>query len=71
MRYLSGDPANHDHEVDDARWFDVAQARKTLKYVNEKRLVDLGLDWLQHEGAGTFETDEVVAVSQAMGDSSA
>ncbi len=22
MRYLSGDPANHDHEVDDARWFD-------------------------------------------------
>lgn len=46
MRYLSGDPANHDHEVDDARWFDVAQARKTLKYVNEKRLVDLALDFL-------------------------
>ncbi len=41
MRYLSGDPASHDHEVDDARWFDLAQARKTLKYVNEKRLVDL------------------------------
>jgi len=47
MRYLSGDTANHDHEV------------------------DLGLDWLQREGAGTFETEEIVAVSQAMGDSSA
>ena len=31
MRYLSGDPANHDHEVDEARWFDMLQARKTLK----------------------------------------
>lgn len=46
MRYLSGDPASHDHEVDDARWFDLAQARKTLKYVNEKRLVDLALEFL-------------------------
>ncbi len=47
MRYLSGDTANHDHEVDEAQWFDVAAARKALKYVNEKRLVDLGLDYLQ------------------------
>ena len=46
MRYLSGDPASHDHEVDDARWFDLAQARKTLKYVNEKRLVDIALEFL-------------------------
>jgi len=46
MRYLSGDPASHDHEVDDARWFDLTQARKTLKYVNEKRLVDLALEFI-------------------------
>jgi ADP-ribose pyrophosphatase YjhB (NUDIX family) len=46
MRYLSGDPASHDHEVDDAAWFDLTQARKTLKYVNEKRLVDLALEFL-------------------------
>jgi 8-oxo-dGTP pyrophosphatase MutT (NUDIX family) len=52
MRYLSGDPASHDHEVDDARWFDLTQARKTLKYVNEKRLVDLALEYLAaHPGA--------------------
>lgn len=46
MRYLSGDTANHDHEVDEARWFDIMAAKKALKYVNEKRLVDLGLDYL-------------------------
>lgn len=46
MRYLSGDPANHDHEVDEARWFEISAARRTLKYVNEKRLVDLALDYL-------------------------
>src|SRR5579859_7543788 len=46
MRYLSGDTANHDHEVDEARWFDVAGAKRALKYVNEKRLIDLALDYL-------------------------
>lgn len=51
MRYLSGDTANHDHEVDEARWFDVMQARKSLKYVNEKRLVDMGLDFLAAQPA--------------------
>jgi 8-oxo-dGTP pyrophosphatase MutT (NUDIX family) len=45
MRYLSGDTANHDHEVDEARWFDIAAARKALKYVNEKRLVDMAMDF--------------------------
>jgi 8-oxo-dGTP pyrophosphatase MutT (NUDIX family) len=47
MRYLSGDTANHDHEVDEARWFDVMAARRALKYVSEKRLVDIGLEFLQ------------------------
>jgi 8-oxo-dGTP pyrophosphatase MutT (NUDIX family) len=47
MRYLSGDTANHDHEVDEARWFDLMAGKKALKYVNEKRLVDLALDYLQ------------------------
>ena len=46
MRYLSGDTANHDHEVDEARWFEIRAAKKALKYVNEKRLIDLGLEEL-------------------------
>ncbi|PZR57490.1 MAG: NUDIX hydrolase [Candidatus Meridianibacter frigidus] len=46
MRYLSGDTANHDHEVDEAQWLDIMAAKRNLKYVNEKRLVDLALDYL-------------------------
>jgi 8-oxo-dGTP pyrophosphatase MutT (NUDIX family) len=46
MHYLSGNTANHDHEVDEARWFDIADARRALKYVNEKRLVDMSLEYV-------------------------
>jgi len=46
MRYLSGDTENHDHEVDEARWFEISAARRALKYVNEKRLIDLALDYV-------------------------
>ncbi len=60
MRYLSGDPQNHDHEVDEARWFDAAAARKMLKYVNEKRLIDLALESaMQH--IGSFEVEPALA----------
>ena len=55
MRYLSGDPSGHDHEVDDARWFDLTQARRTLKYVNEKRLVDLAIEFMAAHPAALGE----------------
>ena len=51
MRYLSGDTANHDHEVDEARWFEVMAARKALKYVNEKRLVDMAIEYVSDHPA--------------------
>jgi len=60
MRYLSGDTANHDHEVDEARWFDIMSAKKALKYVNEKRLVDLALDYLL-ENPAAFGDVPIVA----------
>ena len=63
MRYLSGDPAQHDHEVDDARWFDLMQARKTLKYVNEKRLVDLALEFMAANPAAFGEVPLVAQTS--------
>jgi 8-oxo-dGTP pyrophosphatase MutT (NUDIX family) len=46
MRYLSGDSANHNEEVDEARWFEIGMARRALKYVNEKRLVDMALEYV-------------------------
>ncbi len=60
MRYLSGETANHDHEVDEAAWFEVKIAKRLLKYVNEKRLVDLGLEQLGRLDADPFEHDPSV-----------
>ncbi|HET6276797.1 MAG TPA: NUDIX hydrolase [Candidatus Cybelea sp.] len=64
MRYLSGNPANHDHEVDDAAWFDLTQARKTLKYVNEKRLVDLALEFMVAHPDALGEPELVARVAE-------
>lgn len=36
MRYLSGDTKDHDHEVDDARWFRIDEARQLLSFENEQ-----------------------------------
>jgi len=64
MRYLSGNPANHDHEVDDAAWFDLVQARKTLKYVNEKRLVDLAFEFLAAHPDAVGESEELARIAE-------
>jgi 8-oxo-dGTP pyrophosphatase MutT (NUDIX family) len=56
MRYLSGDTANHDHEVDEAAWFEIKAAKRALKYVNEKRLIDLGLEHLATLSGDPFES---------------
>jgi 8-oxo-dGTP pyrophosphatase MutT (NUDIX family) len=70
MNYLSGDTANHDHEVDEARWFEIKAAKKALKYVNEKRLVDLGLEWIAGDRSGVFAPEPTPAV-ESVRDSSA
>jgi NADH pyrophosphatase NudC (nudix superfamily) len=71
MRYLSGDTANHDHEVDEAAWFEIKAAKKALKYVNEKRLIDLGLEELAKIEGDPFElgTSRPVAGDQAVRES--
>jgi 8-oxo-dGTP pyrophosphatase MutT (NUDIX family) len=51
MRYLSGQPHAEDHEVEECRWFDVHEARRTMKYVNEKRLMDLAIGYLAEHPA--------------------
>ncbi|MGR4063909.1 MAG: NUDIX hydrolase [Vulcanimicrobiaceae bacterium] len=64
MRYLSGDTANHDHEVDEARWFDVLAARRALKYVSEKRLVDIGLEFLEANPDALGDRPETIVAGQ-------
>ncbi len=39
MRYLRGDVRDHDHEVDDVRWFPIAQAMNQLKFATERKMV--------------------------------
>ncbi|MBI2020524.1 NUDIX domain-containing protein [Candidatus Daviesbacteria bacterium] len=39
MKYVSGDPKDHDWEVEEAGWFEVADALKTLSFSHDKELL--------------------------------
>lgn len=43
MKYLSGDIANHDWEVEEAGWFEPDQALKQLTFSQDKNLLRLAL----------------------------
>jgi 8-oxo-dGTP pyrophosphatase MutT (NUDIX family) len=39
FRYSSGDVADHDHEIEEARWIPLAQAARELSYEGEREMV--------------------------------
>ncbi len=39
FRYSSGDVADHDHEIEEARWLPLAQAARELTYEGEREMV--------------------------------
>lgn len=39
MRYERGDTADHDDEVDDARWFEITQAVRQATFANERQIL--------------------------------
>ena len=41
--FVSGDTADHDHEVDDARWIPLEQARTALSYPGERQIIERAL----------------------------
>jgi 8-oxo-dGTP pyrophosphatase MutT (NUDIX family) len=41
--YVSGDPADHDEEVEQARWMELQEARQALTYAGEREMVDRAL----------------------------
>jgi 8-oxo-dGTP diphosphatase len=43
FRYLSGDPANHDDEVLEARWMPLEQAQHELTYAGEREMAGRAL----------------------------
>ena len=38
LDYVSGDPADHDHEVEKARWMSLEQAARRLTYKGEREM---------------------------------
>ena len=36
LDYVSGEPADHDHEVEHARWIDLEEAARSLSYKGER-----------------------------------
>jgi 8-oxo-dGTP pyrophosphatase MutT (NUDIX family) len=45
-RYRSGDVADHDHEVQEARWVSAAEVPGMLAFANERRVVEKALGML-------------------------
>ena len=44
MTPAGGDPAQHDHEFDEVRWFPVAEAMRVMSYPNEVGMVRKAVD---------------------------
>ncbi len=45
-----GDTADHDHEVDDARWMPLEEARQRLSYPGEREMIERALSILAANG---------------------
>ena len=42
-RYVSGDVADHDHEIEEARWIPLERAARELTYAGEREMVQRAL----------------------------
>jgi 8-oxo-dGTP pyrophosphatase MutT (NUDIX family) len=43
FRYVSGDVADHDHEIEEARWIPLSRAARELTYAGEREMVHRAL----------------------------
>jgi 8-oxo-dGTP pyrophosphatase MutT (NUDIX family) len=48
--FEEGDTSDHDHEVDDALWMPLADARRRLSYPGERRMIEHALSVLAANG---------------------
>ena len=46
--YIAGDVADHDHEVNEARWMPFAEALALLAFASERRVVEQALALVEH-----------------------
>jgi 8-oxo-dGTP pyrophosphatase MutT (NUDIX family) len=47
--YRSGDTADHDEEVEEVRWIELAEAQLTLSHAAEREMVALAVAYLEEE----------------------
>ena len=47
MEYRSGDVANHDHEVEEARWVSFEEALELLEFKSEREVVEKARDMIE------------------------
>ena len=52
MRFVGGGFSERDHEMEDAAWFEPAEARRRMSFANERRLLDLVPDVLAVQNTG-------------------
>ena len=52
MRATGGDLTRHDHEMEDAAWFEPDEARRRMAFANERKLLDLIPEVLATQDAG-------------------
>lgn len=50
LDYVQGDPADHDHEVEDARWVPLEEAASTLTYDGERQMAAKALSVVRGTG---------------------
>jgi 8-oxo-dGTP pyrophosphatase MutT (NUDIX family) len=46
FKYRSGDLADHDHEIEDARWIPLREAARSLTYAGEREMINRALSRL-------------------------
>ena len=51
FRYLKGDVSRHDQEVDEVRWFSIADAQKQISYPTERKIVAKAAALIAAKGA--------------------
>ena len=39
FHYVSGDPADHDEEIEEARWLELGEAQRAITYAGEREIV--------------------------------
>jgi 8-oxo-dGTP pyrophosphatase MutT (NUDIX family) len=49
FRYLDGDVDDHDDEVEEARWIELAEAQRALSHAAEREMVGLALAYLEKD----------------------